>query len=128
MKPVPQQDQRAIIKDVFKKNEKLTAGDTWYLISFKWFKFWKENVGYDMEGDKTPVPSGEIEGIDNTELVAQKLSSDAPPVLRANLVEDYDYVLLPEQAWNLLTEWYVYCLLNTRLSCTQVWWWPLYCS
>jgi hypothetical protein len=101
-------DQRAIIKDLYKKHGKLAANETWYLISYKWYKLWKEHVGFDNEDDKTATPSQtQVEPIDNTDLVnAGASSNDGRPRLKSGLAEDSDYVLVPEQVWNMLHSWY----------------------
>lgn len=112
--PPPTLDQRAIIKDLFKKHGKLSANDKWYLISFKWYKLWKEHVGFDVEDDK-PVTTSltEVEPIDNTDLLNAGVS-DASPRLKANMMEDGDYTLVPEAVWNMLHSWYV---LVARMYC-----------
>lgn len=101
-------DQRAIIKDLFKKHGKVAANETWYLISFKWYKLWKEHVGFDSEDDKATTPSQtQVEPIDNSDLVNAG-ANDTRPRLKSGLLEDSDYALVPEQVWNMLHTWYAY--------------------
>ena len=110
-------DQRAIIKDLFKKHGKLAANETWYLISYKWYKLWKEHVGVDNEDDKTTESSQtQVEPIDNTDLVNASAGGDSleRPKLKSGLLEDSDYALVPEQVWNMLFTWYEH---SHHISC-----------
>lgn len=100
-------DQRAIIKDLFKKHGKLDANDKWYLISFKWYKLWKEHVGFDSEDDKSTPSQTQVEPIDNSDLLNTG-SDPTRPKLKSNLLEDSDYALVPEQVWNMLHSWYAH--------------------
>lgn len=105
MKTIPSsKEQREAIKDIFSKHGKLGAGETWYLVSFKWFKLWKDYVGYELDDNQT-FSGMDMEPLNNNNLVNPSISG-ANPYLRADLREDYDYTLLPEQAWNLLYEWF----------------------
>jgi hypothetical protein len=100
-------DQRAITKDLFKKHSKLVANETWYLISYKWYKLWKEHVGFDSEDDKTTTSSQtQVEPIDNSDLV--NAGASELPRLKLGLLEDSDYALVPEQVWNMLHTWYAF--------------------
>lgn len=111
--PPPTSDQRAIIKDLLKKNGKLAQGERWYLVSFKWYKLWKEYVSFDSEENgKTPTTSlNQAEPVDNSALVGAGFSDDgaaggAAIKLRDGLLEDTDYSLVPESVWNMLHSWY----------------------
>lgn len=109
--PPPTLDQRAIIKDLFKKHGKLVANDKWYLISFKWYKLWKEHVGFDAEEDKNAPSSSltQVEPVDNSDLLNTGVSETSPR-LKAGLLEDSDYALVPEGVWNMLLSWYVFVI------------------
>jgi hypothetical protein len=109
-------DQRAITKDLFKKHSKLVANETWYLISYKWYKLWKEHVGFDSEDDKTTTSSQtQVEPIDNSDLV--NAGASELPRLKLGLLEDSDYALVPEQVWNMLHTWYAFHYITHHVSC-----------
>ncbi|XP_076358594.1 ubiquitin carboxyl-terminal hydrolase 15-like [Tachypleus tridentatus] len=81
----------------------LKKGDTWYLIDSQWFKQWKKFVGYDnsdvgsaKEDTVHPGP------IDNSAIFKEDGSGE----LKDHLMDEMEYVLLPEEGWNLLDSWY----------------------
>ena len=78
----------------------LARGDSWYLIHIRWFKQWKRFVGYNnwdrgRMGDLCLKPGP----IDNTLLTESGK-------LRRKQVDEIDYKLVPEEAWNMLLSWY----------------------
>ena len=99
---VPDLDsQKTIITEMMKTT--LVKGDTWYLVDTGWFKQWKIYVGYDSwdtssVGDETANPGK----INNKPLFKES----EPNVSREHLLEEHDYMLLPEKAWQSLVEWY----------------------
>ncbi|XP_042898820.1 ubiquitin carboxyl-terminal hydrolase 4 isoform X2 [Parasteatoda tepidariorum] len=81
----------------------LVRQDNWCLIDNKWFKQWKKYVGYDnwetsSVGDKATHPGP----IDNSPL----LRDDGSGEIKDHLIDELDYVLVPEEAWEKLVEWY----------------------
>ena len=87
------------------KNRPLHAGDTWYLVSRKWYRRWDTACSERRDSDpaeKTDVPIGPI---DNSDL----LDDDSTPSfarLRPGINEHIDYEMLPAEGWNLLVAWY----------------------
>jgi len=80
----------------------LKKGESWYLIDVRWFKQWKKYVGYDQWdsyniGEQAAHPGT----IDNSSL----LKADTK-ALKEHLVDDLDYVLVPEEAYKKLSAWY----------------------
>ncbi|KAG8325932.1 ubiquitin carboxyl-terminal hydrolase [Homalodisca vitripennis] len=71
------------------------------LVCSKWFETFKSYVGLDnnVERNNTAMPPGPI---DNTLLLAEKTGTE----LAEGLVENLDYVAVPESAWELLRDWY----------------------
>ena len=93
--------QKTIISELMKTA--LVKGDTWYLIDTGWFKQWKKYVGYDSwdtssVGDDTANPGK----VNNQPLFKENEFN----VLKEHLLEELDYWLLPEKAWQSLVEWY----------------------
>lgn len=76
-------------------DEFLEDGDTWYLISKKWVKKWKSYCGIDDSSEDHPGP------IDNSDLLENDLKT-----LKAHLLDDIDYALAPESAWDELVKMY----------------------
>ncbi|GFR98798.1 ubiquitin carboxyl-terminal hydrolase 15, partial [Elysia marginata] len=92
--------QKSIIGDYLK--EQLKKGEAWYLIDVWWFKQWKKYVGYDQwdthsMGDQSVHPGP----IDNTSLLHQEKM-----ILKEDLVDELDYVLLPKEGFEKLASWY----------------------
>lgn len=87
------------------KNRPLHAGDTWYLVSRKWYRRWDAACSERRDSDpaeKTDIPIGPI---DNADL----LDEDSTPSfarLRPGINEHIDYEMLPEEGWKLLAGWY----------------------
>ncbi|XP_022252352.1 ubiquitin carboxyl-terminal hydrolase 15-like isoform X2 [Limulus polyphemus] len=80
----------------------LKKGDTWYLIDSQWFKQWKKFVGYD-DSDVSSVKEDEVHPgpIDNSALY-----KDGSGELKDRMMDEMEYVLLPQEGWNLLHSWY----------------------
>ncbi|XP_013412555.1 ubiquitin carboxyl-terminal hydrolase 15 isoform X3 [Lingula anatina] len=86
---------RQLIKEPLKK------GDIWYLVDAKWFKQWKKYVGFDAwdtvnTGEQTAYPGP----IDNSPLLKES------GALKEHLVDELDYVLVPEEGWEKMSSWY----------------------
>ena len=93
--------QKTIITEMMETA--LVKGDSWYLIDIGWFKQWKKYVGYNSwdtssVGDETANPGK----VNNKPL----FKDNELNVLKEQLLEELDYWLLPEKAWQSLVEWY----------------------
>uniref|UniRef100_A0A1B6G0Y3 Ubiquitin carboxyl-terminal hydrolase n=1 Tax=Cuerna arida TaxID=1464854 RepID=A0A1B6G0Y3_9HEMI len=84
-----------------KLQQTMEVGQTWMLVCANWFEVFKSYVGLDdnVERNNTAIPPGPI---DNTLLLAEKTATE----LVKGLVENEDYVAVPESAWELLRDWY----------------------
>ncbi|XP_024528221.1 ubiquitin carboxyl-terminal hydrolase 5 [Selaginella moellendorffii] len=81
-------------------------GDTYFLVSAKWWKKWVEYIQEDCADSLEafyfePNGSKRPPSIDNSDLLEESTDS-----LRNTLVEERDYVLLPERVWESLHKWY----------------------
>ena len=108
-----------------------TPGSTWYVVSYKWMQLWKAYVHWPMESDSIASPSSArsdggilhamstMDALSCTSTVLQQRMSERPlsinnsdlegelkGALRANLVERHDYLVVPEEMWRHLFEWY----------------------
>ncbi|KAJ7714742.1 hypothetical protein B0H16DRAFT_1617898 [Mycena metata] len=81
------------------KAQPMHPGETWYVIDRNWWKRWKKACTglVDKEG---AVTEEELRGVDNTAIV------DASGNLRAPLVYDVDYELVPQAVWDDFVSWY----------------------
>ncbi|XP_003740048.1 ubiquitin carboxyl-terminal hydrolase 15 [Galendromus occidentalis] len=94
--------QKDFIGKMIKKP--LAKGDHWYLLDHKWFKQWKKYVGFNQwETGSVGEPSANPGPINNSGLL---IEHDNPEDLREHLIDELDYVLMPEEAWTKLVEWY----------------------
>ncbi|GLG93575.1 Ubiquitin carboxyl-terminal hydrolase 32 [Gryllus bimaculatus] len=79
----------------------LVSNETWYLVHSDWFKSFKSYIRLDKNWDdghehEHPGP------IDNSSLYKDGDATD----IRDHLVEEVDYVFVPEELWHLLVKWY----------------------
>jgi hypothetical protein len=103
-------EEKKQIKDLV-DNTKLKEGQEWFVVDYKWWQLWKSYVNYDNTGssgdaDEPPPRPGLISNAD--------LLDSAPAAgvdssrLRPGLVEEYDYVVVPKEAWIKLEAWYAH--------------------
>ncbi|XP_076440276.1 uncharacterized protein LOC143279875 isoform X2 [Babylonia areolata] len=83
----------------------------WFLLEINWFKRWKEYVGYDAwDTVNTGNVSSHPGPIDNSVLFKDRTEEDVNDTgssqLKELLVDELDYVLVPEQAWIMLVNMY----------------------
>ncbi|SNX86256.1 related to UBP12 - ubiquitin C-terminal hydrolase [Melanopsichium pennsylvanicum] len=87
------------------KNRPLHAGDTWYLVSRKWYRRWDTACSEYRDSDpaeKADIPIGPI---DNSDLLDEN-STPSFARLRPGINEHIDYEMLPEEGWKLIIGWY----------------------
>ncbi|KAF8108974.1 hypothetical protein N665_0104s0281 [Sinapis alba] len=83
----------------------LSEGDSYFVISKRWFTSWQKYIEPSLGG--APRPRPRPGPIDNNDIIIDDdTTSDDDPQLRRFLVEDEDYVLVPPQFWKTLLEWY----------------------
>lgn len=94
--------QKRIIRALIKEGEEkgLEEGEIYYLLNTPWWREWKNAVGYDKF---STAPTGNLpSAIDNSEL----LEDPENDLLKKNLSENYNFVILTKAAWDKLFEWY----------------------
>lgn len=109
--PLPH-EQKKEIRDLV-MNTKLKEDREWYIVSYKWWQLWKAHVQYDADayGDRAPAP-GSIMNADLLDAPSPETSNEneknlvPTQRLRPGLVEEYDYVIVPKDAWQKLHAWY----------------------
>lgn len=82
----------------------LAKGDAWYLVDSHWFKQLKKYVGmdgamFDSGGKDTGEESCNPGPIDN-----KPLFKDDGSDIRDHMIDEMDYVLVPEEAWEKLVD------------------------
>jgi len=121
-------EQAAGVRSHFE--EVLVEADAWYVISQRWWNLWTDYVDWDSfktapsSADEagpdldTPIPlrrtcSGPQSGlappsIDNTHLTLRptEVSTDDGGPLQIDLIEQRDFLLIPQTCWDLLHKWY----------------------
>ncbi|XP_071952506.1 uncharacterized protein [Antedon mediterranea] len=102
-RPMPKlNEQKEEIFDSIKTP--LRKGDTWYLVDSRWFKQWKKYVGYDRWDMNNVGHSNVFPGPVNNSQLLTVVNGDS--VLKENLIDDLDYVLVPTTAWKKFVLWY----------------------
>lgn len=97
-------------------------GDKFFLVTYRWWKQWSTYVGAEASNNNSSEPGPvycsnppEEEAviiprrpstIDNSDLVIKLKREDDLELRDTLLVENHDYVLLPEQVWSAFHKWY----------------------
>lgn len=80
----------------------MVVDETWYVVSQHWYRRWEKACTgvVDKEGH---VEEKDIGPVDNGHIVDLKGN-----LIARTVTEDVDVQFLPEEAWKLLVEWYVF--------------------
>ncbi|XP_059659946.1 ubiquitin carboxyl-terminal hydrolase 5 isoform X1 [Cornus florida] len=135
------EEEKLTIRDIATAAESQTKeGDTFYLITQRWWQDWIEyvtqiqttitNDGSSSEHHDS-VGSSSLKRpsvIDNSDLINEAASEDSTLGLELHdtLVEGTDYILLPQEVWNQLYAWYgggptlARKVINSGLSQTEL--------
>ncbi|KAJ9141160.1 hypothetical protein P3X46_031732 [Hevea brasiliensis] len=114
------EEERVLIRDIAISAEANSKeGDTFYLITQRWWQHWIEYVNQDqpnisndgsflLEHCDLVGSSKRPASIDNSDLIYDATSEDfyVGIEIHDSLLEGRDYVLLPQEVWNQLYSWY----------------------
>ncbi|KAI9120269.1 hypothetical protein K1719_007302 [Acacia pycnantha] len=116
------EEERIMIRDIALAAEaNIKEGETFYLITQRWWQHWIEYVNQDQTNNAYDGASfsehcdfsnlnilKKPSGIDNSDLIYEGTSEDsgAGVEIHDTLLEGRDYVLLPQDVWNQLYSWY----------------------
>ncbi|GKV28911.1 hypothetical protein SLEP1_g37898 [Rubroshorea leprosula] len=116
------EEERVLIRDIAIAAEANSKeGDTFYLITQKWWQYWISYVNQDQQNngnDGSSISANSDSpgssafkrpgGIDNSDLVSDAALGDASIGIEIHdsLLEGRDYVLLPQEVWSQLYSWY----------------------
>ncbi|KAE8055031.1 hypothetical protein FH972_011901 [Carpinus fangiana] len=120
--PHPPEEEKRIVTDLMNKSEaNLKEGNLYYVISNRWFTSWQRYVGQGTADHSTDeqltdsqhssvVPSKIADRpgpIDNSDIVLNRNDSECSDLeLLRTLQEEVDYVLVPQEVWEKLFDWY----------------------
>jgi len=107
------EEEMALIRDISVAAEAhAKEGDIFFLITNRWWQSWIDYVIQDSAGvtsngshQHDPRRPGAIDNTDLLDDMASEVSS-MDIELHDNLVEGRDYILLPQQVWEKLHNWY----------------------
>lgn len=115
-------EERIMIRDIALASQANSKeGDTFFLITQRWWQHWIEYVNQDQtnttyDGSSLSehydlANSSALKrpaGIDNSDLIDDAVSEDSSMGIEIHdtLLEGRDYVLLPQEVWNQLFRWY----------------------
>ncbi|KAF8082389.1 hypothetical protein N665_0829s0006 [Sinapis alba] len=106
--PCTLEEERRIVTDLMSEAEdQLKEGNLYFVISNRWYTSWKRCVNQLTEEISSGEPSEVTRPgpIDNHDIIDTESDASDPQLLK-NLEEGVNYVLVPEQVWNKLVEWY----------------------
>uniref|UniRef100_A0A803MRX8 Ubiquitin carboxyl-terminal hydrolase n=1 Tax=Chenopodium quinoa TaxID=63459 RepID=A0A803MRX8_CHEQI len=114
--PTPEEERLKIRDMSLAAESQSKEGDTFYIITQRWWQNWLDYVNQDQLNDglsphsldsADACVSKRPSNIDNKVLIYESTTSDCSAAeLHDTLVEGRDYVLLPEEVWNQLYSWY----------------------
>ncbi|KAG2549741.1 hypothetical protein PVAP13_9KG261500 [Panicum virgatum] len=110
--PCTAEEERELVRALTREaEENVKDGDLRYLVSKSWWMEWQRYVGFvscDENGtDQLPQATNRPGQIDNSKLVsAETISGSEEPELRRTLIDGEDYILVPQQVWRRLLQWY----------------------
>ncbi|XP_077234151.1 ubiquitin carboxyl-terminal hydrolase 9-like [Tasmannia lanceolata] len=117
----PEEERRVITELSDAANSDLKEGNLYYLLSIRWWKEWEEYTWKDENNcpiEQCSTSSQNSNGalymipqrpgqIDNSDLVLNGMDCEGDELdIRGMLKEGYDYVLVPQEAWKNLLDWY----------------------
>ncbi|KAL5546774.1 hypothetical protein UlMin_006461 [Ulmus minor] len=116
------EEERVLIRDIALAAEANgKEGDTFYMITQRWWQHWIEYVNQDQPNNLNDASSfsehcdlvgssilKKPANIDNSDLISDAAleDSNAGMEIHDTLLEGRDYVLLPQEVWNQLHTWY----------------------
>jgi len=110
--PCTAEEERELVDALTREaEENVKDGDLRYLVSQSWWMEWQRYVGLvscDENGtEQLPQATTRPGQIDNSKLVsAETISGSEEPELRRTLIDGEDYILVPQQVWRRLLQWY----------------------
>ncbi|ESQ38494.1 hypothetical protein EUTSA_v10028406mg [Eutrema salsugineum] len=103
----PEEERRIVAELTTESEDNLKEGNLYFVISKRWYASWQKYVEQPTNECSTREPSQASRPgpIDNHDII-ESASDTSDPQLRRLLVEGDDYVLVPQEVWKRLVEWY----------------------
>ncbi|KAK1412698.1 hypothetical protein QVD17_34157 [Tagetes erecta] len=102
----PEQEKREILGIVQDDELHAKEGDTYYLLSFRWWRSWSAFVNQDPTTNSSSSILQRPLSIDNSDLICGSQPANSNSDIHDALVEGTDYILVTENIWNQFYEWY----------------------
>jgi hypothetical protein len=131
--PPSPEEQKASVRSLLKgNNEKnMKVGDSFFLISAKWWNDWKEYVQWDESNDAEDVDNNGERVIKSPRSSAVDIP-DVPSAIdnddlweenemKPGLMEGENYIIVDGKCWNLLSSWYVSALWSVLSYSSDSW-------
>ncbi len=96
---ISQQEKLKLVEDALKRP--MTVGDTWYIVSRRWFQRWKKAMTGE-EDKEGRVEEAQLGPVDNTPLCGSNGE------VTSSLVDHVDCEFVPEDVWKLFEQWCVH--------------------
>ncbi|KAL5726749.1 ubiquitinyl hydrolase 1 [Ranunculus cassubicifolius] len=102
--PCTPEEEKRIINHLNQQSSPIKEGDTYYILSNRWYMEWLKYTVQDAEEHSQAAPPRPAQ-IDNHHLVDTNHKGDDLQILRS-AQEGTDYVLVPLDVWKKLYDWY----------------------
>ncbi|MQM01060.1 hypothetical protein Taro_033808 [Colocasia esculenta] len=109
--PCTPEEEKSIIQGLDREaGSNRKKGDSYYLVSSRWWNEWEDYVGLQ----ESPQISNDVSfhiprrpgRIDNSELLSSEMDEENNELLlREGLMEEIDFKLVPQEVWKKLDEW-----------------------
>eukprot|EP01135_Chromosphaera_perkinsii_P005481 Nk52_evm30s352 gene=Nk52_evmTU30s352 len=111
-KPQTSDEEKSIIEGLIRKASKLRLGEVRCVISYKWWKLWADYVNFygdcprrqSMDNSSLPILHPGV--IDNSDLIERNAPDIVGPLIKQNLVENSDFIIVAQSVWDELFSWY----------------------
>lgn len=111
--------QKESVRRLFQNNNEsnMKVGDSFYLVSAKWWNDWKEYVQWDESSDETTETVKSPRSVDvDTQDVPSAIDNEdlwEGEEMKPGLMEGENYVIVDEKCWELLKNWYVLAMAGS---------------
>ncbi|KAK9066013.1 hypothetical protein SSX86_015415 [Deinandra increscens subsp. villosa] len=102
----PEQQKLVIIGIVQDDGSQAKEGDTFCLISFRWWRSWSAFVNQNPTISNSSSILQRPPSIDNSDLICESPSDNSTIDIYDTLVEGTHYILVTEKIWNQFYAWY----------------------
>ncbi|XP_076894449.1 ubiquitin carboxyl-terminal hydrolase 5-like isoform X1 [Bidens hawaiensis] len=102
----PEQQRQVMIGITLEDELQVKEGDTYYLLSFRWWRTWSAFVNQNPTTGSSSSILQRPSRIDNTELIRDSSPDNSVIDIHDTLIEGTDYILVTEKIWNQFYAWY----------------------